>query len=126
MHAEQAGFELVILRFGIVYGPSPVEHSRPESQTVVDKFRRLAASGSPLPLDGGGEATIGAVHVADAARILYAAPTEGGISVANVAAESATVAMVAAMAEGREPAGEPACRFLTPFDYSHRLADYLG
>jgi nucleoside-diphosphate-sugar epimerase len=126
MHAEQAGFDLAILRLGIVYGPSPVEHSRPESQTVVDKFRRLAASGSPLPLDGGGEATIGVVHVADAARILHAAPTESGISVANVAAESVTVAAVAALAEGRQPAGGPACRFLTPFQYSHRLADYLG
>jgi nucleoside-diphosphate-sugar epimerase len=126
MHAEQAGFDLAILRLGIVYGPSPVEHSRPESQTVVDKFRRLAASGSPLPLDGGGEATIGVVHVSDAARILHAAPTESGISVANVAAESATVAAVAALAEGREPGAGPACRFLTPFHYSHRLADYLG
>jgi nucleoside-diphosphate-sugar epimerase len=126
MHAEQAGFDLAILRLGIVYGPSPVEHSRPESQTVVDKFRRLAASGSPLPLDGGGEATIGVVHVSDAARILHAAPTEPGVSVANVAAESATVAAVAALAEGRRPAEGPACRFLTPFDYSHRLADYLG
>ena len=66
------------------------------------------------------------MHVADAARILHAAPTERGISVANVAAESATVATVAAMAEGREPAAGPACRFLTLFDYSHRLADYLG
>ena len=30
----------------IVYGPSPVEHDRPESQTVVDKFRKLAAAGA--------------------------------------------------------------------------------
>jgi nucleoside-diphosphate-sugar epimerase len=126
MHAERAGFDLAILRLGIVYGPSPVEHSRPESQTVVDKFRRLAASGAPLPLDGGGEATIGVVHVSDAARILHAAPAQPGISVANVAAEAATVAAVADLAEGREPGTAPGCRFLTPFDYSHRLADYLG
>ena len=32
-------------RLGIVYGPSPVEHDAPDSQTVVDKFRRLAARG---------------------------------------------------------------------------------
>jgi nucleoside-diphosphate-sugar epimerase len=125
MHAERAEFALAILRFGIVYGPSPVQHSRPESQTVVDKFRRLAASGSPLPLDDGGGATIGVVHVADAARILHAAPTESGVFVANVAAESTTVAAVAAMAEGRPATPRPACRFLTPFDYSHRLAGYL-
>lgn len=126
MEAERAGFDLAILRLGIVYGPSPVEHSRPESQTVVDKFRRLAASGSPLPLDGDGSATLGVVHVADAARILHAAPAEPGISVANVTAESTTVAAVAALAEGRQPPGRPACRFVTPFRYSHRLAGYLG
>jgi nucleoside-diphosphate-sugar epimerase len=125
MLAERAGSDLAILRFGIVYGPSPVEHARPESQTVVDKFRRLAASGSPLPLDGGGRATIGVVHVADAARILHAAPTEPGISVANVAAESATVAAVAALAEGHTPSGGARCRFLTPFRYDHGLAGYL-
>lgn len=126
MHAERAGFDLAILRLGIVYGPSPVEHARPESQTVVDKFRRLAGSGSPLPLDGGGATTIGVVHVSDAARILHAAPTEPGVTVANVAAESTTVATVAALAEGRQPDDRPACRFLTPFRYSHRLAGYLG
>jgi len=126
MHAERAGFDLAILRLGIVYGPSPVEHTRPDSQTVVDKFRRLAACGSPLPLDDGGGATIGVVHVSDAARILHAAPTEPGITVANVAAESTTVAAVAALAEGRQPNGHPACRFVTPFRYSHRLAGYLG
>ncbi|HEV2814654.1 MAG TPA: NAD-dependent epimerase/dehydratase family protein, partial [Solirubrobacteraceae bacterium] len=29
----------------------PVEHDRPESVTVIDKFRRLAAAGEPLTLD---------------------------------------------------------------------------
>ena len=43
MHARRTGFDLATLRLGIVYGPSPVEHERPESQTVVDKFRKLAA-----------------------------------------------------------------------------------
>ena len=126
MHAERARFDLAILRLGIVYGPSPVEHARPESQTVVDKFRRLAASGSSLPLEGGGEATIGVVHVADVARILREAPTQAGVSVANVAAEATTVAAVAALAEGRRPDAHPACRFVTPFRYSHRLAGYFG
>lgn len=126
MYAERAGFDLAIMRLGIVYGPSSVEHARPESQTVVDKFRRLAASGSPLPLDGGGEATLGVVHISDAARILHAAPTEPGVSVANVAAESTTAAAVAALAEGRQPPCRPACRFLSPFYYSHRLAGYFG
>ena len=42
--------------------------TRPDSQTVVDKFRRLAAAGEQLPLDDGGRATIGVVHVEDAAR----------------------------------------------------------
>ena len=126
MEAERAGFDLAILRLGIVYGPSPVEHARAESQTVVDKFRRLAASGSPLPVDGDGNAPLGIVHVADAARILHASPAQPGISVANVTAESTTVAAVAALAEGRPPPSRPACRFVTPFRYSHRLSEYLG
>src|SRR5439155_12699535 len=67
---QMYGLDVRVLRLGIVYGPSPVEHDAPESQTVVDKFRRLAAAGEPLPLDDGGRATIGVVHVEDAARLL--------------------------------------------------------
>ena len=125
LYAQRGGFELAIARFGIVYGPSPVEHGRPESQTVVDKFRRLAATGSALPLDDGGRSTIGVVHVEDVARILLASPWTSGVAVANVAAETVTVADVAALAEGREPAGGASCTFETPFSYEHRLADYL-
>jgi len=125
LHARRAGLDLALLRLGIVYGPSPVEHDRPESQTVVDKFRVLAARGEPLPLDGGGQATIGVVHVDDVARILLEAPGGGGISAANVAAEAVTVADVAALAEGREPAGGASVSFGSPFRYEHRVADYL-
>jgi nucleoside-diphosphate-sugar epimerase len=121
IEAARSGFGLAILRLGIVYGPSPVEHSGEESQTVVDKFRRRATAGDELPLDDGGRATIGVVHVEDAARILLAA--EAGI--ANVAAETVTVADVAALARGEEPAGEPAFTVASPFSYQHRLADYL-
>ena len=126
LHAERSRFDLAILRLGIVYGPSPVEHARPESQTVVDKFRTLAAAGQPLQLDQGGRATVGVVHVEDAARILHQAPTDPGVTVANVAAESVTVAGIAALAEGRKAPGEAACSFVTPFDYTRRLAEYLG
>jgi UDP-glucose 4-epimerase len=122
MHAERTGFALAILRLGIVYGPSPVEHDRRESVTVVDKFRRLAAAGEKLPLNDGGAATIGVVHVEDAARILLETPPN---AIENVAAESVTVADVAALAEGREPAGGAACTFLSPFEYRHRLAEYF-
>jgi nucleoside-diphosphate-sugar epimerase len=122
MYARKHGFELALLRLGIVYGPSPVEHDRSESQTVVDKFRRLAAAGEPLPLDAGGEATIGVVHVDDVARIMLDAPP----GAANVAAESVTVADVAALARGELASGSPACTYLTPFSYGHRLAGYLG
>ena len=45
MFARRHGFALGLFRLGILYGPSPVEHARAESQTVVDKFRRLAAAG---------------------------------------------------------------------------------
>ena len=125
MHARRAGFGLALMRLGIVYGPSPVEHERPESQTVVDKFRALAAHGQALPLDDGGRATIGVVHVDDAARILLDA-RPAGVEAANLAAETVTVADVAALAEGREPAGLAAWTVRSPFRYEHRLAGYLG
>jgi UDP-glucose 4-epimerase len=121
IEARRHGFELAILRLGIVYGPSPVEHEAEESQTVVDKFRRLAAAGAELPLDDAGRATIGVVHVDDAARILLAA-TPG---IENVVAETVTVADVAALARGDAPAGEPVFTVASRFSYEHRLADYL-
>lgn len=125
LYAARHGFDLALLRLGIVYGPSPVEHDRPESQTVIDKFRRLAAAGEPLPLDDGGRATIGAVHVADAARILLDAPAAPGITVENVAADTVTVAGVAALARGEEPGTPPAWTFASPFAYRRRVAEYL-
>lgn len=126
MEAERRGFDLAILRLGIVYGPGPVEHDRPQSQTVVDKFRKRAAAGEPLPLDDGGRATVGVVHIEDVARILGGAPYGPGLTVANVAAESVTVAGIGALAEGRPAPGRAACTFATPFHYEHRLAGYLG
>jgi nucleoside-diphosphate-sugar epimerase len=126
MHARRAGIDLAVLRLGIVYGPSPVEHGGPESRTVVDKFRALAAAGEPLPLDDGGEATIGVVHVDDAARIMLEQPSRPGISVENVSAESLTVADVAAWVEGREPRGGARCEFRSPYAYRHSLRGYLA
>jgi nucleoside-diphosphate-sugar epimerase len=125
LHARRAPFDLALARIGITYGPGPVTHERPESQTVVDRFRRLAAAGEELTLDDGGRATIGAVHVEDAARILHGLPSEPGITAVNVAGDTITVAGVAALARGEEPAGEPACRFTSPFDYRHSVASYL-
>jgi nucleoside-diphosphate-sugar epimerase len=121
IEAAQHGFGLAILRLGIVYGPSPVEHDRVESQTVVDKFRQLSAAGKKLPLDDGGRATIGVVHVEDAARILL----EAKPGTENVAAETVTVADVAALARGEDGSGGAAWKVASPFSYRHRLADYL-
>ena len=125
LYASRAGFDLSLLRLGIVYGPSPVEHGRPESQTVVDKFKRLAAAGEELPLDDGGRATIGVVHVEDAARILLESP-RSALEIENVVAETTTVGAVAALARGEEPssASRPG-RSLRRSRYQHRLADYL-
>jgi nucleoside-diphosphate-sugar epimerase len=89
---------------------------------VVDKFRRLAAAAEPLPLDDGGRATIGVVHVDDVARILLEERDEGAF---NVAAETVTVADVAALAEGREPAGGATWAVDSPFAYEHTVAEYL-
>ena len=126
MHARRGGYGLALARLGIVYGPSPVEHEAPESQTVIDKFRRLAADGRELTLDGGGRATIGAVHVADAARILLDCPVGDPVAAYDVAAETLTVADVAALAEGRAPAGGAAWSVARGFEYEHDVAGYLG
>jgi UDP-glucose 4-epimerase len=121
MYARRHGFEASLMRLGIVYGPSPVMHERPESQTVVDKFKRLAAAGEELPLDDGGRATIGVVHVDDVARIMLDARP----GPANVAAETVTVADIAALARGEEPAGGATHTFASPFEYEHRLTEYM-
>jgi nucleoside-diphosphate-sugar epimerase len=126
LYARRHGFDLALLRLGIVYGPGPVEHERAESQTVVDKFRRLVATGEQPQLDDGGQATVGVVHVDDAARILLAAPAEPGISAANVAAETVTVRDVARLASGEPPEDEPAFAVASPFSYEHALRDYLA
>jgi UDP-glucose 4-epimerase len=124
LYARRAGFDLSLLRLGIVYGPSPVEHARPESQTVVDKFKHLAAAGEELPLDDGGRATIGVVHVEDAARILLESP-HSPLEIENVVAETTTVGAVAALIRGDEATAEPAWTFTSPFEYRHLLAEYL-
>ena len=125
LYARRHGFDLAVLRLGIVYGPSLVVHDRPESQTVVDKFKRLAAAGEELPLDEGGGVTIGVVHVDDVACIMLQSPVEPGISRANVAGETVTVADVAALARGEQPSGQASNSFLTPFHYRHSLRQYL-
>jgi nucleoside-diphosphate-sugar epimerase len=121
MHTRRAGFELALARLGIVYGPSPVEHDRPESLTVVDKFRRLAAAGEEPTLDDGGRATVGVVHVEDAARALLEA--QPGPS--NVAAETITVADIARLARGEERRDEPAFAVASPYEYRHTVEEYL-
>jgi nucleoside-diphosphate-sugar epimerase len=126
LYARRHGFTLALMRLGIVYGPSPVEHERPESQTVIDKFRRIVAAGEEPQLDAGGLATVGAVHVEDVARILLEAPSEPGISAANVAAETVTVRDIARLARGEAAEDAPAWRVASPFSYRHPLVDYLA
>lgn len=121
LNARRTGFDLATLRLGIVYGPSPVEHDRPESQTVVDKFRRLAADGRELTVDDP-SATIGVVHVEDAARILL----EAGPGTANVVAETLTVGDVAALVRGEPATGTPTCTYSSPFAYKRSVREYLG
>jgi len=125
LYARRHGFDLALARLGIVYGPSPVRHERPESQTVVDKFKRLAAAGEELPLDDGGRATIGVAHVDDVARILLDLPAKPGVSRVNVAAETVTVADVAALARGERGDGAAGHTFASPFEYEHSLTEYL-
>jgi nucleoside-diphosphate-sugar epimerase len=121
LHSRQSGFPLATLRLGIVYGPSPIEHADVESQTVVDKFRRLAEAGRELTVDEP-TATIGVVHVEDAARILL----EAGPGTANVVAETLTVGDVAVLVRGEPATGTPTCTYSSPFAYAHRVRDYLA
>ncbi|MEA2272452.1 MAG: UDP-glucose 4-epimerase [Solirubrobacteraceae bacterium] len=126
LYARRHRFGLALMRLGIVYGPGPVEHDSPDSQTVVDKFRRRSAAGESLQHDDGGAAPLGVAHIDDVARILLDdAPLEGGTTAANVAAETVTVADVAALARGESPQGGAAWTCATPFTYETRLADYL-
>jgi UDP-glucose 4-epimerase len=125
LYARRHGFDLALLRLGIVYGPSPAEHDKPESQTVVDKFKRLAAEGEELTLDDGGRATIGVVHVDDAARIMLDEPRSPGVTRANVAAETVTVGDVAALARGAQPAGGVSHTFASDYTYDRSLAEYM-
>jgi hypothetical protein len=48
------------------------------------------------------------------------------VSAVNVAADTLTVADVAALAQGEEPPGDAACEFTSPFDYEHSVASYLA
>ncbi|MGI8595352.1 MAG: NAD-dependent epimerase/dehydratase family protein [Solirubrobacteraceae bacterium] len=125
LYAQRHGFGVHVARLGIVYGRSPVEHGRPESQTVIDKFRRLAAQRRPLTVDDGGRATLGAVHVDDATRILLELEPSSGVAASNVAAQAVTVAGLAAMAEGRAVVQTPAWVYETPHSYHHRVEEYL-
>ena len=115
MYARRDGFELSLLRLGIVHGPSPVEH---EERTVVEKFRQMVAAGEELTIDDPG-ATIGVVHVDDAARILL----EAGPGAHNVVSETVTVGQVAALARGEDVAAAAAPRWTYTSDlgYEHRL-----
>ena len=123
MHARRTGFGLALMRLGIVYGPSPVEHARPESVTVVDTFRRKAAVGEPLEVHDP-VATVGVVHVEDAARILLETLPEGVLA-ENVSAETITVAALAALAEGGDADAETPLRYVSPFAYRHSVTEYL-
>ncbi|KKL72961.1 hypothetical protein LCGC14_2079690, partial [marine sediment metagenome] len=57
--------------------------------------------------------------------IMLDSPAGPGVTAANVAAESVTVADIAHLARGEDPAGSPACTFATPFTYRHELAGYM-
>ncbi|MCP9490322.1 MAG: SDR family oxidoreductase [Solirubrobacteraceae bacterium MAG38_C4-C5] len=126
LYAQRHGLAVVLLRLGIVYGSGPVVHERAGSQTVVDRFAGLAAAGEPLPFDDGGTATIGVVHLDDCARILHDCVPGPGVVAHDVAAQTITVADVAALAEGRAPAGGAAYTVRSPFAYTHEVAGYLA
>ena len=127
MHARRGGFGLANCRLGIVYGPSPVEHDAPESQTVIDKFRRLAAAGEPLDARRRRAATIGAVHVADAARLLLDCPAPtGGRRVQPRRRDADRRRRRRAGRGPRAGAAAPTWTLAPQLEYEHGVAEYLG
>jgi hypothetical protein len=66
------------------------------------------------------------VDVRDACRIMLESPDSARVSADNVAAETLTVADIAALAEGREPVGGARARYVSRFPYQHRLSGYLA
>ena len=112
MHAERHGFAPRAHAAGDRLRPLA---RRARRAGVPDRRRQVPparGAGQPLPLDDGGTATIGVVHVDDVARILLAA-RPAGVEAHNVVAETITVADVAALAEGREPPGGAGWTFAT-------------
>ena len=151
MYALRHGLRCLALRFGIVYGLSPVFKTDERFMTAPNKFCRQAARGEPLTVYGGGHVHAGFVHVADAVRATLAAAAHEGFTgyapinvvgeVASLAALARTVAGVAGMRgrsvhiDGLAPASPddetPSFTVASaldalPFHYEHTLRDSLG
>ena len=126
MYARRPGSRSRSSGSGSSTGRARSSTTRPESQTVVDKFRRLAAAGEELPLDDGGRATIGVVHVEDAARILLESPALGARGRERGRRDDHRRRTSPRSRAASEAAGEPGLHASrTPFEYRHRLAEYL-
>ena len=98
MYALTRGLRCLALRFGVVYGLSPVLKTDERFMTAPNKFCRQAARGEPLTVHGGGRTLVGWVHVADAARAALAAAGHHGFTgyaPLNVVGEVASLATLA-------------------------------
>jgi UDP-glucose 4-epimerase len=88
----------VILRYGVVYGPSTgLRYFDEFHGTVPNRFACLGMSHKPLTIYGGGNQTRGFIHVEDAADVAVMVMNKDGISgeVFNVCSEVRTVNEVA-------------------------------
>ena len=111
MHARRAGFGARHPAARDRLRPEPGRARRPR---VADRRRQVPPAGraraSRCTLDAGGAATIGVVHVDDAARILLESPGAAGRRRATTSPpRRITVADVAALAEGASRPAAPAC-----------------
>ncbi len=128
MITRDSGTALTILRVGIVYGPSPVEHEDRAYETVVNRFVRQADSGEELVCDRGGLDTIAVVHLEDVARIFVEVAVAASPRLENVAAETLTVAELASQAVRQTASHEerrPAFFVDSPFRYEYDVRTFI-
>ena len=126
MYARRAGFGLAVMRLGIVYGPGPVGHDRPDSVTVVDKFRRLVARGRAADRSTTAAAATSAPSTSRTPRGSCSTPSRPRRSRPTTSRRDTLTRRRRRARWPRDAAGgRAACSFASPFPYEHRLADYL-
>ena len=121
MHARRGGFDLALLRLGIVYGPSPVEHER---AGVADGRRQVPPAGrgrGSSSRSTTAERRRSASSTSRTRRASCSTPEPAGRRVATSPPRRSPSPTSPRSREASEPPATPACTFATPFDYRHTV-----